>query len=85
MIPESQEQLKQLWAFFAHRLRREEWKQQAVISFGKNDHTLHQTEDTNKSPDGGGIRRIRQPPDTSRSYEQNWRSGEKSRWARGRV
>ena len=56
MIPESQEQLKQLWAFFAHRLRREEWKQQAVISFGKNDHTLHKTEDTNKSADGGGIR-----------------------------
>ena len=34
LIPETQEQLKPLVDFFAHRLRREEWKKQAVISCG---------------------------------------------------
>ena len=33
-IPETQEQLKPLCDFFAHRLRREEWNRQAVISCG---------------------------------------------------
>ena len=34
LIPETQEQLKPLWDFFAHRLRREEWNKKAVISCG---------------------------------------------------
>ena len=34
LIPETQEQLKPLCDFFAHRLRREEWNKQAVISCG---------------------------------------------------
>ena len=37
VIPETQEQLKPLRDFFAHRLRREEWTKQAVISFGKHN------------------------------------------------
>ena len=37
LIPETQEQLKPLLDFFAHRLRREEWNKQAVISFGTRE------------------------------------------------
>ena len=35
-IPLSEEEIAPLLEFFAHRLRREEWKRQAVISFGKD-------------------------------------------------
>lgn len=38
-VPESNE-IAPLLEFFAHRLRREEWKRQAVISLGKNLHCL---------------------------------------------
>lgn len=34
LIPDTPEQLKPLCDFFAHRLRREEWNKQAVISCG---------------------------------------------------
>lgn len=34
LIPETQEQLKPLCDFFGHRLRREQWNKQAVISCG---------------------------------------------------
>lgn len=33
-VPESEDELKPLLAFFAHRLEREEWDKQAIISFG---------------------------------------------------
>lgn len=39
-IPISDVELYPLLKFFAHRLGREEWKRQAVISFGKNHHCL---------------------------------------------
>ena len=39
-IPISDMELVPLLEFFAHRLGREEWKRQAVISFGKNPHCL---------------------------------------------
>ena len=42
-IPISDVELIQLLKFFAHRLGREEWKRQAVISFGKNPHWLQNT------------------------------------------
>ena len=35
-IPETDKEMAPLLEFFAHRLGREEWKQQAVISLGKN-------------------------------------------------
>ena len=35
-IPVSDQEIAPLLEFFAHRLRREEWQRQAVISFGKN-------------------------------------------------
>ena len=34
-VPEDEESMAPLLAFLAHRLRREEWMQQAVLSFGK--------------------------------------------------
>ena len=37
-VPESDKDLNPLLDFFAHRLGREEWKRQAVISFGKDPH-----------------------------------------------
>ena len=42
-IPISDVELCPLLNFFAHRLGREEWKRQAVISFGKNPHYLQNT------------------------------------------
>lgn len=33
-IPESEDELKPILAFFAHRLEREEWEKQAIMSFG---------------------------------------------------
>ena len=42
-IPISDVELYPLLKFFAHRLGREEWKRQAVISFGKNSHCLLDT------------------------------------------
>ena len=42
-IPISDVELYPLLKFFAHRLGREEWERQAVISFGKNPHCLQDT------------------------------------------
>ena len=56
LVPETQEQLKPLWDFFAHRLKREEWNKQAVISFGKRTSIRHQDQDTDEVADGGGIK-----------------------------
>lgn len=39
-VPLSEEEMAPLLDFFAHRLKREEWKRQAVISLGKNLHCL---------------------------------------------
>lgn len=39
-VPLSDEEMTPLLEFFAHRLKREEWKRQAVISLGKNLHCL---------------------------------------------
>ena len=38
IVPSSEEEIAPLLDFFAHRLGREEWRRQAVISFGKNLH-----------------------------------------------
>ena len=56
LIPETQEQLKPLWDFFAHRLRREEWNKQAVISCGTREFLCYQDQRTNGVADGGGVR-----------------------------
>lgn len=42
-IPMSDVELHPLLKFFAHRLGREEWKRQAVISFGRIPHCLQNT------------------------------------------
>ena len=55
-VPETQEQLRPLWDFFAHRLKREEWNKKAVISFGTRASIRHQDQDTDEVADGGGIR-----------------------------
>ena len=42
-VPLSDKEIAPLLDFFAHRLGREEWKRQAVISLGKNPHHLRNT------------------------------------------
>ena len=54
-VPVSDKEIAPLLEFFAHRLKREEWKRQAVISFGKNFHYLWNTQ-SDLGLDGGGIR-----------------------------
>ena len=54
-VPVSDKEIAPLLEFFAHRLGREEWTRQAVISFGKNFHYLWNTK-SDLGPDGGGIR-----------------------------
>ena len=56
LIPETKEQLKPLLDFFAHRLRREEWNKQAVISFGTIEFLWYQDQHADGVTDGGGVR-----------------------------
>ncbi len=56
LIPKSQEQLKSMFDFFAHRLQRAEWNKQAVISFGTRKFIWHKEQDTDRVIDGGGVR-----------------------------
>ena len=47
VLPESQQRLQPLWDFFAHRLKREEWSKQAVISFGMRTVPRTERQETN--------------------------------------
>ena len=84
LIPETQEQLKPLWDFLAHRLRREEWNKRAVISFGTIEFLWYQDQRTNSSR-WWWRERLGQFIDTPRPYEQNRGSGEKPRRTRGGI
>jgi len=41
IVPELQEEIEPLLEFFAHRLGREEWTKQAILTFGRNEARLY--------------------------------------------
>lgn len=56
-IPDTQDGLRPILDFFAHRFHREEWEKQALVSFGESEPSLRLATKTNTTDlDGGGIR-----------------------------
>lgn len=56
-LPATKEDLRPILDFFAHRFHREEWKKQAIVSFGESEPSIRLATKTNPTDlDGGGIR-----------------------------